>query len=82
MPPEGEPFNERTLVIWEELADVAALFSCAAFRYSCFSGQIVDVDWAAVEVLLRRYELNPDPQTFADWRVALRGYIEAINQKP
>lgn len=79
--PAVTPFEPNDLPIWHEHKPVAELFTYAVFRYNDYSGQVIDVDWSAVDVLLMRCNINPEPRVFADWRIALRGYIEAINEQ-
>ncbi|MBS9780300.1 MAG: hypothetical protein KGV51_06710 [Moraxellaceae bacterium] len=45
-----------------------------------YNGYIKGVNWQAVDILLRREKVKVKPTDFSNWRMALNGYIEAVNE--
>ncbi len=60
---------------------MVSLLQYAIFKYSDYSGVIVGVDWFGVDVVLRREGIEPIPQEFRDFRIAVNGYIAVVNEK-
>ncbi|MBR0573683.1 MULTISPECIES: hypothetical protein [Pasteurellaceae] len=38
------------------------------------------VDWQAVDILLKNEKVKVTSQQFRDWRIALGGYIQIMNE--
>ncbi len=68
------------MVIWREFVPVLALFDYAVFHRNHYTGHLIGVDWVAVDVLLKRENVTVTPDDFANWRIALSGYIDVINE--
>ncbi len=77
--PTPTAFVEHVLIIWSEHVPVVKLFGYSVFKYSDFSGQIIDVDWLAVDVLLKFAGIKPSAVDIDNFRIAARAYIDAIN---
>ncbi|MBS9777633.1 MAG: hypothetical protein KGV50_02610 [Gammaproteobacteria bacterium] len=77
---EKKEFTFHKLTIWREHKPIVGLFQYAVLKRNDYTGFITDIDWAAVDVLLRREAVDALPEDFTNWRIALGGYVEALNK--
>ena len=76
---QGE-FEFEIMIVWREFAPILPLFDYVVLTHNPYSGTVKGVDWVAIDVLLRREDITVTPNNFANWRVAISGYANAINE--
>lgn len=77
---ESQPeFEFEVMPIWQEFAPILPLFDYVVLTPNHHNGYIMGVDWVAVDVLLRREEVTVSPADFANFRVAMTGYVNGVN---
>lgn len=77
---EQEEFEFEVMTVWREFTPILPLFDYVVLTRNPYSGTVMGVDWVAIDVLLRREDVTVTPDNFANWRVAIAGYANAINE--
>ncbi|MDN5619232.1 MAG: hypothetical protein L0G63_01955 [Psychrobacter sp.] len=77
---EQSEFEFEVMTVWREFTPILPLFDYVVLTRNPYSGTVMGVDWVAIDVLLRREDITVTPDDFTNWRVAIAGYANAINE--
>ena len=77
---EQEEFEFEVMTVWREFVPILPLFDYVALTRNPYSGTVMGIDWVAIDILLRRVDISVTPDDFANFRVAITGYANAINE--
>ena len=77
---EQADFKFEVRTVWREFVPILPLFDYVVLTRNPYSGTVMGVDWVAIDVLLKREDIFVTPADFANFRVAITGYANAINE--
>jgi len=77
---EQEDFEFEVMTVWREFTPILPLFDYVVLTRNPYSGTVMGIDWVAIDILLRRVDIRVTPDDFANFRVAITGYANAINE--
>ena len=77
---EQEEFEFEVMTVWREFTPILPLFDYVVLTRNPYSGTVMGIDWVAIDILLHRVDISVTPDDFANFRVAITGYANAINE--
>ncbi len=77
---EQAEFEFEVMTVWREFTPILPLFDYVVLTRNPYSGTVMGVDWVAIDILLKREAITVTPDDFANLRIAIAGYANAINE--
>ena len=78
---EQKDFEFEVMTVWREFTPILSLFDYAVLTRNPYNGTVMGVDWIAIDILLKREDITVTPDDFANFRVAIAGYANGINEQ-